>query len=157
MNIGIIVYSFSGNTLSVASRLKEKLSAAGHMVTVERIETMGPATLAAESAELKTRPAIDAYDGLVFGTPVRGGVLPEPMTNYLEQLPSLEGKRVVLLVTGFFPFAGWGREQTTAQLRQICESKDATVRGAASVGWFSLSRKRQISAAVDSLSDYLSS
>jgi flavodoxin len=151
MNIGIILYSFSGNTLSVAERLKETLSAAGHAVNLEQIATVGPGTLAAESGELKTKPAIDVYDGLVFGTPVRGGTPSLPMVNYLEQIPSLEGKRVTLLVTGFFPVAGWGREQTIAQLREICESKGATVCDSASVGWFSLGRKRQISAAVDRL------
>jgi len=33
MNIGMIVYSRTGHTLSVAMKLKEKLSIAGHMVT----------------------------------------------------------------------------------------------------------------------------
>lgn len=42
MNIGIIVYSISGHTLSVAAKLGEKLSAAGHAVTLERLETEVP-------------------------------------------------------------------------------------------------------------------
>ncbi len=50
---------------------------------------------------------------------------------------------------GFFPVAGWGRDQTLAQLKEICESKGANVRGAESVGWFSLNRRQQISSAVD--------
>ena len=114
MNIGIVIYSFSGNTLSVATQLKENLSAAGHAVTLERLETEGPSTLAAESGALKTQPALDVYDAVVLGNPVRGGTVPQPMVTYLDQTASLEGKKVALLITGFFPVAGWGREQVIA-------------------------------------------
>ena len=151
MNIGIVVYSHTGHTLSVARKLEQKLSAAGHVVTLEQVETAGPVSLSATSVELKTKPAVDTYDGLVFGTPVRGGVLAAPMMSYLEQVASLEDKKIVCLVTGFFP-AGWGRNQTVAQMKELCESKGATVCGTGSVGWFSLRRKRQISQVVDSLS-----
>ena len=151
MNIGIIVYSRTGHTLSVATKLKEKLSAAGHMVTLEQLETAGPVSLSATSAALKTVPAIDTYEALVFGSPVQGGVPAPPMVRYLEQVASLDGKKVACLVTGFFP-AGWGQNQTVAQMRETCESKGATVCGAGSVGWLSLRRKRQISKVVDSLS-----
>jgi flavodoxin len=152
VNIGLIVYSLSGNTLSVAMKLKEKLSAAGHAVTPERIEAVGPAKLSSEDAALKSRPALDTYDAVIFGCPVRGGTPAPPMARYLEQLPSLAGKEVAILVTGFFPVADWGRNQTLVQLKETCESKGARVLGAESVGWFSLNRGRQISRAVDSLS-----
>ena len=151
MHIGLIVYSLTGHTLSVAMKLKERLSATGHGVTLEQIETVGPGGLSAESAELKTKPAITPYDALAFCSPVRGGVLPPPMKSYLEQVTSLQGKKVACVVTGFFP-AGWGRNQTMAQMKEICESKGATVCGSGSVGWFSVNRKRQISTVVDSLS-----
>jgi menaquinone-dependent protoporphyrinogen IX oxidase len=151
MNLGMIVYSLSGNTLSVAEKLKEKLSAAGHAVTLKRVETIGVATLQNEEAELKTQPAIETYDAVIFSTPVRGGKLPSPMERYLEQVPSLEKQNVALLVTGFFPVAGWGREQVITELKDACKSKGAQILGAASVGWFSLNRKQQIARAVDTL------
>ena len=152
MNIGIIVYSQTGHTLSVAMKLKEALSAAGHTVTLERVETAGPVSLGATNVLLRTKPSVDVYDALVFGCPVRGGEPAPPMASYLEQLGSLEGKKAVCLVTGFFPVAGWGRDQTIVQIKQVCESKGATVCGSGSVGWFSLSRKRQIAEVVDDLS-----
>jgi flavodoxin len=152
VNIGIIVYSQTGHTLSVATRLKERLSAAGHVVTVEQIEAMGPARPRATSVKLRTRPRIDAYDALVFGSPVWGGALASPVTSYLEQISSLEGKKVACLVTSAFAAAGWGRNQTIAQMVAVCESKGATVCGSAGVGWFSWTRKRRISEAVDALS-----
>ena len=103
MNIGIIVYSQTGHTLSVAMKLEEKLSAAGHVVNLERVEIYGPDRPGATHVSLKTKPSIDAYDALVFGSPVRGGMMPPAMTSYLEQVTSLQGKRVVCLVTHFFP------------------------------------------------------
>lgn len=153
MNIGIIVYSLSGHTLSVATKLKEELAVAGHEVTLERVETAGPATLSCENSPLKSKPAVESYDALVLASPVRGGQLPPPMASYLKQMPSLAGKNVACLVTGFFPAAQWGRNQTLAQMADLCGAKGATVSGTGSVGWFSLTRKRQISEAVDSLSE----
>jgi multimeric flavodoxin WrbA len=151
MNIGIIVYSMTGHTLSVAARLSQALSAVGHEVHLEQIEVAGPVSLGATEAALATAPEIDSYDALVLACPVRGGMPAPPMKSYLEHLPSLRGKRVACLVTGAFP-AGWGREQTIAQMKAVCESKGATVCGSGSVGWWSLGRKRQISEAMDSLS-----
>jgi flavodoxin len=150
MKIGLIVYSQGGHTLSVALKLKEKLSADGHGVTLEQIETTGPVRPGDRHAELKTTPAIDAYDAVVLGAPVWGGSPAAPMLNYLEQAPSLAGKKVACLVTGFFP-AGWGRNQAINKMKAICEVQGATVCGSGSVGWFSLRRRQQIATAVESL------
>jgi hypothetical protein len=65
-----------------------------------------------------------------------------------------KGKRVACLVTGVFP-AGWGRNQTLAQMAETCASKGAAVCGSGSVGWWSLGRRRQITEAVDSLTSCL--
>jgi flavodoxin len=154
MRIGVIVYSHTGHTLAVAERLKERLAAGDHSVTLEQLETVGPISLSAESAELKTKPPVGGYDALVLGSPVRGGRMSAPMRSYLEQVPSLHGKRVACLVTGFFP-AGWGRNQTVAEMEEACQSKGARICGSGSVGWFSLRRNRQISRVVDRLSTLL--
>lgn len=41
MKVGIVVYSQTGNTLSVATKLKEKLAAAGHSVALEQVKLVG--------------------------------------------------------------------------------------------------------------------
>jgi hypothetical protein len=76
------------------------------------------------------------------------------MRSFLEELPTLAGKRVVCLVTGIPP-AAWGREQTLAQMAALCESNGATVVGSGSVRWLSLNRSQQISDLVDHLSGLL--
>lgn len=154
MDIGIIVYSKSGHTFTVATRLKERLSAKGHNVSLERIVTAGPTSPGVASVTLKTRPDVGRYDAVVFGCPVNGGLPAPPMRSYLEQLVSLRGKKVACLVTGFFK-AAWGRNQTMAAVREICESKGADICGSASVGWFNIRRHRHITQAVDELAGCL--
>jgi flavodoxin len=150
MNIGIIVYSHTGHTLSVATKLKERLSANGRTVNLEQVEIYGPDGPGVMDVRLKTKPSIDTYDALVFGSPVRGGVMSPAMTSYLEQIASLQGKKVVCLVTHFFP-PGWGANQTINQMKAICESKGATVCGWGDVGWPRLGLKRRIAEVVDHL------
>lgn len=154
MDIGIIVYSQTGHTLSVATKLSEKLSADGHAVTLERVESIGPVGPAQTGVQLKSKPEVDAYDAVVFGSPVIGGALPPAMSGYMAQLPSLRDKKVACLITHFFRPA-WGANQTIAQMEDICESKGATVCGAGNVKWFQLRRKRQIAEVVERMSGLL--
>ena len=151
MAIGIIVYSRTGHTLSVAEALQRRLSQDSHKVTLERLETVEPLQVSDTTAQLKNTPSVDAYNPLVLACPVWGGRPAPPMRAYLERLYSLEGKDVACLVTGVFP-AAWGRDQALAQMRELCEPKGATVRALESVWWWSLRRKRQIAAAVERLS-----
>jgi menaquinone-dependent protoporphyrinogen IX oxidase len=152
MHIGIVVYSQTGHTLAVAEKLKETLAASGHRVTLEQVETVGAVSPAATQVTLKTSPEIEPYDALVLGTCVRGGEPALPMASYLALLPSLQSRKVACLATGFFPVASWGRDQTLARMKEVLEAKGATVCGSGSVGWFSLSRRRQIVELVEAFS-----
>jgi len=150
MKIGLMVYSQTGHTLTVAKKLQAKLSAAGHVVNLEQVQAVGHVRPNATDVKLATRPDTEPYDGLVFGSPVQGGALPPAMRCYLEQIPSLQGKRVALLLTHLFP-SGWGTNQTLEKLTEICESKGATICAAGDVRWFSLTRRRQIASVVEKL------
>jgi flavodoxin len=151
MKIGIIVYSKTGHTLTVARELEQRLSSARHDVTLEQVEPEGEASPNAETVPLANAPAVDGYDGLVFGCPVWGASVAPPMDTYLAQLPSLEGKEVGLLVTHAFPFRIMATRPLGA-LREACEAKGATILGSADVTWLSFRRRRQILDAVDALS-----
>ena len=151
MNIGIVVHSKTGHTLSLATSLKESLLAAGHAVALEQVEPAGAAKPGVTNVPLKAKPEIDAYEAMVLGCPVWGGVMSSVMASYLEQVPSLQGKRVACLATHIFP-PGWGANQTLSQMREVCESKGATVCGSGSASWFPLGRQRRIAEVVDNLS-----
>jgi hypothetical protein len=143
ISIGIIVYSQTGHTLSVARTLEQKLAALGHTASLQQIETRGEANPSDPSGELKTLPVVDGHDALVFGSPVWGGVPAWPTTHYLDTIASLRDRPAAILVTGALP-AAIGRNQTIAKLTEILEAKGASVLGYGSVCWFSPRRSRQI-------------
>lgn len=142
MLIGLIIYSLSDHTWEVAEALRDCLEAAGHEVTLARVEVAGLASRATEDAPLKTLPSVEGYDAVVFGTPVRGGAIPSPMRRYLEHLPSLQGMKVALLTTHFFR-QDWGSQQVMTALQGTCEAKDAAICGAADVKWSGFGRQRR--------------
>ena len=153
MNIGIIVYSQSGHTLKVAQKLTAALSKAGHQARLERLEASGPTKPTAEMSHIRltNAPQVGSYDALAFGSPVWGSLLPPAMKKYLQQLPALDGKKAACFDTHFFPPA-LGGHKILAEMKEICESKGATVCGTGGVQWFSLKRKKQIEQVVERLS-----
>ena len=56
MKVGIVVYSASGHTLSVATALQAILTSAGHGVTLERIETAALPGVKGNTALSRPRP-----------------------------------------------------------------------------------------------------
>ncbi len=151
MNIGLIVYSQTGNTLSVAERLREALARAGHTVTVERVEAEGEAK-PGQRVNLKTAPDPRKYDAVLFGSPVHAFSLAPAMRADLAQVPALGGKRVAGFVTQGLPFTWMGGNRALRQLRRACEAKGATVRGSRVVNWSRKDREGQIAGLVDRLS-----
>ena len=93
MNIGMIVYSQTGNTLSVANTLQDKLVAAGHEVTLEQIEVIGQVA-PGQAVTFQTVPDPTPYEALVLAAPVQAFSLVEVMKRYLPQSASLQDKPV---------------------------------------------------------------
>jgi len=161
MDIGMIVFSHTGNTHSVATKLKEKLSAAGHAVSYERLQVVGgfspaQANQRPEDIRFEALPDIGQHDRIVFGSPVQGFSLSQAMIQYLKRLPSLANKEIAFLVTEAFPYGWMGGNRAIRQMTSICESKGATVRGSGLVNWMRPSRARQIEEVTDSLSGVFS-
>ena len=157
MNIGIIIYSRTGHTHSVATRLMHKLVAAGHTVKMERLQPVGATAPGTKHVQFATLPNPAQYDALVFGSAVEAFTLSAVMASYLQQIASLRGKQVACLVTEGFPLPSMGGNQAIAQMKSLLESKGATVRGAGIVNWLNLRRGRQIAQVVDQLSDLFGS
>jgi len=141
MKAGIIVYSNTGHTLSVAQRLKEELVLAGHSVDLEKIEAD---TSSPRDIQLKTAPDIGGYDIVVFASPVHGGALAPAMRVYLSQLASLNGKRIGGFVTQTFPFACMGGTSAVRQMKGLCETKGGQMTETGIVNWGSRKREEKI-------------
>jgi len=74
------------------------------------------------------------------------------MTRYLEQIGSLQDKKVACLVTEAFPYPWMGGNRAIRQMKRICESKGAAVCGSGIVNWMKSRRDQQIAEVVDRLS-----
>lgn len=154
MNIGIIVYSQTGHTLSVAQELQEKLTSAGHTAAIEQITVSGDPSPGKRNFELTAIPAVDQYDGLIFGAPVQAFSLTSVMTAYLEQLSSLKDKKVACLVTKHLPFSWTGGKQAISKMKAICTAKGAAFLGGEIIVWSHSQRQQNITKSVESLRKY---
>ena len=152
MKIGIIVHSMTGNTYSVAERLKDRLLTAGHTVNIEKVIPSDEKQMDVKSIQLKTVPDISPYDALVFGAPVRGFSLSPAMAAYLGQLASLNNKKVACMTTEFFPFPWMGGNRAISQMMKICKAKGAAVCGTGVVNWKNVRRNKMITDLVEKFS-----
>lgn len=151
MKIGIIVYSQTGNTLSVAEKLKEKLGQEGHSAKIERVTVAGGRKSGERRFQLEVQPEVGQYDALVFGSAVEAFSLSPVLRSYLAGVDSIQGKQVACLVTQFFPYPWMGGNRAIRQMRRICESKGASVCGSAIVNWAGSRRAKTTAQAIEDL------
>lgn len=155
MNIGIIIYSQTGNTYSVALKIQERLLEMNNKVSIEKIEVIGNERPRKNPFQLKLLPLINKYDVLIFGSLVEAFSLSPVMKSYLEQLSSLENKKVVCFVTQFFPYPWMGGNNAIKQMRKICEEKRGTVCKTAIINWKNKKREEMIRETVDKISEVI--
>ncbi len=152
MNIGIVVYSQTGNTRLVATKLKEAVSAAGHRAALEEVKLAGERKQGAKVFELGPLPNLDAYDALVLGASVEAMSLSPVMVKYLEAVPTLERKNVACLVTQGLPYRWLGGNHAVRTMTRLCEAKGAKVLGGHVVNWMGGGLDAKIARAVEHLS-----
>lgn len=144
MKIGIIIYSNTGNTLSVAQRIKDNLISAGHTVNLEHVTAMNNNPNTQAGKQLKNSPDTEPYDTLIFGAPVWAFSLSSIMQAYLSQLTALNGKKISCFVTQSFPHAWMGGNRAIRQMKKICETKGAEVFESGVINWSNKERENQI-------------
>lgn len=152
MNIGLVIYSGTGNTRSVAVKLQEKLTAAGHAVSLEEITITGNIPAQPGKFELKHLPAVDSYDALIFGAPVQAFSLNPVMKAYMAQLPPLNGKRVALFVTKQLALLWLGGTGALAAMKKEVESRSGKVIGSEIVVWAEKKRAQTTQKCIDKIS-----
>jgi NAD(P)H dehydrogenase (quinone) len=143
MKIGVIVHSFTGNTLLAAEKIAEALKSAGHTPVIEKIKIQGGETADTKQFVLENPPDVSPYDALVFGAPVRAFSLSPVMTAYLNQLPDLNGRKVACFVTKQFANNWTGGKGAVSSMQKLCISKGGNAAGTGIVFW-SKNRDRMI-------------
>ncbi len=151
MKIGIIVHSHTGNTLSVAQLLCERLLHAGHLAQLEQIIPENDGEADVTKVRLKSIPDAGNYDALVFACPVRGASITPVLSAYLMQIGPLQKKKVACFVTQYFPYPWMGGNRAIGQIKAMCQSKGADICGVGIVNWKNKQRQQMIKTVVDEL------
>lgn len=144
MNIGVIVYSKTGNTLSVAEKLRDKLLTDGHHVALERVLATNDSEVDPGKITLSNQPLVTAYDMLVLAAPVNGFSLAPVMKVYLRGLPSLERKLLAGFVTEAFPFPWMGGNQALRGMENLVNAKGGSLSATGVVNWRSPDKRNTL-------------
>lgn len=142
MNIGIFVHSKTGNTLSVAQKLQDKLISSGHTASILRISATNDEEVDFKKIKLNDKPDVLGYDILIFGAPVRGFSLSAVMQSYLTSIESLEGRKTACFMTQSFPYPWMGGNRALKQLCKICIDKGANIYETGIVNWSNVSKRK---------------
>ena len=135
MKIGIVVYSQTGNTLSVAQKLYDRNTTCGNQVSILKVTAFNEQEGELSKIGLKDIPDIENFDALIFGSPVHGFSLAPVMMAYLLQLPTLSDKKVACFVTQGLPKAWMGGNRSLKQMVDICTKKGAKIESKGIVNW----------------------
>lgn len=157
MNIGIIVFSKTGNTLSVAEKLQGALIEMGHKAALEKVTASKDVEMDPKRVTLTSAPSTQGYDMLVFAAPVYGARLPAVMQVYLQRLPTLEGKLVAGFVTQAFPFPSLGGKQAINGMEKLVQAKGGKLGVTGVVNWmFAGKRKALIAETIEKIKAFCS-
>lgn len=150
MKTGIIVYSKTGHTLLAGQKLLETLRSRGKDAELLEVKAESDQAGSAQAKKmpekmlLTVRPSPEAYQELVFASPVWGFSLSGVMKDYLSGLPSLKGKKVRLFVTHQLPLPWMGGNAAIRQMKKLCEDKGGEVVSSAVISWNEKRRERDL-------------
>jgi len=155
MNVGIIIYSQTGNTLSVAEKLRDAMIKAGHAVTIDPVALVEPRSREHPEFALAQAPDPAPYDVVVLASYVEAFSLNPVMTRAMQEIGSLESKRVLGLITQAFPYRWMGGNRALKQMAKAARAKGGEIETSAVVNWMNKAREQQIVQAVETLSGAL--
>lgn len=143
MKVGIIVYSKTGNTLTVAERISSQLEADGIAVSVGRFsaETLPQSN---KPVRLTAVPNPNEFDAVIFGAPVQAFSLDPAMALYFEQINSINPKNVFCFVTQYFKKPWLGGNHAMKQMLALLKEKGINANPLGVVNWSSEQREEQI-------------
>lgn len=144
MNIGIIVHSQTGNTMSVSEKLRSALREQGHKVTIEKLAVIGGFEQSYESIHFESYPNLEQYDAIIIASLVQAFNLSPFMKKYLMQVDTFDGKLVSCFVTEYFPYPWMGGNNAIKKMVEICKMKKAKILNTAVINWSSKKREEQI-------------
>lgn len=155
MKIGIVVFSKTNNTFSVAERLRDALVGRGFDAVIDRIIPVNDEPGPKDPVAFRQLPDLSAYDVIIFGSPVWAFSLSWVMKAYLAQLPTLGGKKVFCFVTKQLASKFTGGNKAIRQIRSAVATKNATVDNAFIISWKDKNREAVIADCIDQIATAL--
>lgn len=151
MKIGLIYYSGTGNTRTVAESLKERLESNGHTALIDEITIEGSTPAQAGKFELTNIPDPRSYDAAIFGAPVQAFNLNPVMKAYLEKLPEMNKLNTAVFITKQLPLLWTGGTGAAAEVKNALEARGAKVIGTEIVVWSGKKREQSIRNCLESI------
>lgn len=155
MKIGIVVYSQTGNTYSVAQRLAEKLASKGHDARIERIKPLGTDPASKGPIRFEALPDLSEFDRVIFASPVQAFSLAPVMKAYLTQIGSIKDKKAACFVTQQFKNPWMGGNSAVKTMQKLCAEKGGHIADTGVVNWSNPRREEMIIDVVERLSSAL--
>ena len=146
MSVDILVHSQTGHCLSVAETLAGLARAAGHRASLTRITPSDEKETDLAKLSIAPVPQDAGADLYVIGAPVHGLSATPAIRKAVSQMPFLDGKRVVLLTTEWFPLDWMGGSHTLKQLEHAVADQGGQVVATGIIHWERKDRQEQIDA-----------
>lgn len=156
MKIGIIVYSYTNNTLSIAKELESGLSKRGYDIELKSVKAQNE-NPNATSYHLVNVPSIEDYDAIIFATCVRGFDCAPILKEYIQSLKTLRNKKVAGFVSQFFPFDAMGGNQSLNTLENLVLQKGAELYKLGSIHTKFRNKEKQIIKMINQCDQWLKS
>ncbi|MDP2814851.1 MAG: hypothetical protein Q8N92_10430, partial [Erysipelotrichaceae bacterium] len=134
MKIAIVIYSYTGNTFSIGTKIVRFLQNKNHDAHLIRVNVNDDQPSKTE-IQLGEIDSIAPFDKVIFGSPVRAFSLAPAMTKYLQQIESLNGKTVSCFVTKQLPFAWTGGNSALSKMVSLCKEKGAEIDRTGIINW----------------------
>ncbi|GAA3679675.1 hypothetical protein GCM10023081_17340 [Arthrobacter ginkgonis] len=146
MSVEILVHSQTGHCFSVAETLAGLARAAGHRTSLTRITPSDEKETDLGKLSITPVPQDAGADLYVIGAPVHGFSATPAIRKAVAQMPFLDGKRVVLFTTEWFPLDWMGGTHTLKQLEQAVAEQGGQVVATRVIHWERKDRGEQIEA-----------
>lgn len=153
MDIGILVYSYTGNTLSVAERIKEKIQSNGDKAEIHQITCTNGDPNGKNPMTLKDVPDVSKYDKLIIGAPINAFSVCKALKLYFKNT-RINGCQVNCFVTQHFKYSIFGGNRGIKQISNLASKQGATIIKTAIIHWSSKDREQQIVESAELLSRF---
>jgi menaquinone-dependent protoporphyrinogen IX oxidase len=154
MKVLTVLHSLTGHTLYVVNKLNDKLKENGIQVDLEMLEPVGGENKnETDYQNIKLHPKYNVrdYDAIVIAGPVRGFSMSMVIKSYLLNLLTLDNKKVVCVVTHYFPIASMGGTNAIKQMKNEVLDLGGEVVDSEIINWKGFSREKKINDAVNTI------